>query len=158
MRTFICTLLLLLLSACSNEQASDYIDAPNLDFECSFLDAQGCHTSNINKPIFIGLEDNLNANCRTKIALLKDTQFISNFIYSAWTLTITNGSILTGVFTHWVNYAQTPIINMPKQSYKVCSFIDLNENGQVDILEPMSESLLTLGENDFLPISNWSNY
>lgn len=157
-RTIIFIFLSFLLVACSDARSIRYTDAPYLDFECNFADAAGCNPININKPIFIGLDDRIDTNCHTKLSQLKDDQLSANFMYSSWALTSTNGSIITGVFMHWVNYALTPVNTMNQQTYKVCGFIDLNENGQIDIQEPIGESLLALGENDFLPISNWSNY
>ena len=52
---------------------------------------------------------------------------------------------------------QWPITLLPNQIFKVCAFIDLNANGQIDANEPIQESILDTAA-PYFALSNWTDY
>jgi len=145
------------LSACGEKKAAPHADAPWLDFECSFASANGCDSQGDEKIARIGLIEDLIIDCASHLAGLSNSQFAAAFDYSTQTQTNLSGGIITGIAARWVNSQQMPVINLPKKTYSLCAYIDINENGQVDLNEPFLEDQITIGE-DFLPLTNWSNF
>lgn len=156
------TTALLSVTACSKSNNEDaYTEAPYLDFECSFADALGCLGENSGKTVFIGLDADLDSNCVEKLSpLIPEHSFDelgNDFDYSSKAQASLNGGVLTGLATHWVNSHLMPVYSMEQMTFKVCAFIDLNNNEALDPNEPIHESLLNPA-TAFLPLSNWTDY
>lgn len=136
----------------------DFVDAPSLDFECAFIDAAGCDSSNSGATTYIALSEDTETDCATQLTGVSGASLHTEFAYSSEVVAASpTTGILSGVTAQWVNSFEMPVVLLPKDTFKVCAFIDLNNNEQIDSLEPIQDSLLTMGA-DFLPLSNWSNY
>lgn len=146
-----------LLVGCSSNKPDNVATAPQLDFECSIAQALGCDASNAGKTVFIGLDENTAIDCGYQLSFYNGVALTQAFNFSGHATAVDQAGILVGVVTHWVNSNQMPVFQIPKQNFKVCAFIDFNNNGQLDSLEPIQESFISVG-NAFLPLSNWSNY
>ena len=151
-----------MLPACgSSDNQGDYSVAPHVDFECGFNQALSCTTQNADKNVFIGLHSDANLECGDYLALNSVTNSFDylaySFDYSSVTKTKAHAGILTGVATQWVNSSLAPVYDMEAETYRVCAFIDLNENNALDVFEPVQESIITIGQG-FLPLSNWTDY
>jgi hypothetical protein len=155
--TVLAMLSLTALAGCGGTGTDPYVDAPAVDFECSFVDATGCDSSNTGKKVFIGLTDNLTTTCANEFANNSIADMIAIFDFSAQTQTANVGGVLTGVGHLWVNSYSMPFMVLPAKTFKVCAFIDVDGNGGIDANEPYQESTLTVG-SDFMPLSNWTNY
>lgn len=146
------------LFGCGDSSSGEYSDAPLIDFECSFVDAIGCDPSQVHKPVYVGLAEDLDLICAQKFSLsTTGDQIAQSFDYSSRTYTSEQGGVIVGATIHWANSSLMPVILLPSQTFKVCAFIDINENERIDANEPIHESTITIGE-PFLPLSDWSNY
>jgi hypothetical protein len=145
------------LIACGPKTDAHYSNAPSFSLECSQLAAAGCNQSNINKTMFIGIDVNTTTDCRAKLSqYTTNADRVAAFDYSSTTLTQNIGpSTLVGVTSIWVNSYAMPVAQLPAQSYKVCAFIDLDNNETLDLNEPIQDSIVDLTQSNFV-LTNWS--
>jgi hypothetical protein len=154
----LCAILAIFFTACADPETRPSTDLPSVDYECNAFQAVACDLASENKPAFAGLIREVNVGCRELLSFLAADQLTQQFDYSSWTQNQnTTGPLSQGTFTHWVNHAHYTVINIPREKYKICSFIDVNENGRADEYEPLGEMTFTPGES-FLPLTNWTNF
>jgi hypothetical protein len=150
--------LMLSLAACGEKTTVSYSDAPWLDFECSFVSTLSCNATAQSKTAYFGLSENTSLDCRSHIDGLSTSDWPAAFDYFTHTQTNLTGSVVTGIATNWVNRYEMPVVQLPTNvPLRVCGFIDLNANNQIDLNEPLLQGELTPGQ-DFLPFSNWDSF
>jgi len=148
-----------LLISCGSKTDNSQTDVPMLSLECSQLSASGCVQANINKPLFVGLDSTTTTDCRAKLSLYTtNVTRAAAFDYSSSNLTQNIGATtLVAVTSIWVNQYAMPVITIPNSTYKVCAFIDLNENEALDINEPYQDSIIDISQTN-LVVTNWTNF
>ncbi len=153
--------IVLMLPACGGSDVPKAELAPDLDFECGLAESASCRSENSGKTVFIGLHTDPSLHCGNYFAIYGGGESFDqigySFDYSSITKTIAIGEVLTGLATHWVNAYLMPVFSMEASTFRVCAFIDLNDNFTLDLLEPILETTITVG-SDFLPLSNWRDY
>ncbi len=148
----------LVFSACG-DMSEELTEAPQLDIECNFTQTNGCDPSNTGRSVFAGIKASTDVqSCRSQLGMISSNEeFKTQFLYTSQTKTDTNGSVITAVFTRWVNVHDVEVRELANASYRLCAFIDLDGNDVVDTGEPFADTIIKVGES-FPPLSNWSTY
>ena len=147
-------ILCLWLGACSkSSRTGEYVRAPDIDFECSFIQSPLCDYQAAGKVVFMGLTQDLNFQCENQLVELAADQVPLRFDYHGYAVVEDRGTHIFGVVTQWANAFGAKILNFLEGDYRVCAFLDDNGNGQLDYNEVVLEDFIN-PEEAFFPLSS----
>lgn len=131
--------------------------ADQFKIECSEVRSAACSEVNSNKWAYIGLLSDVNEDCLGLLPILNSNLFYANFTYSGEVQVSYSEDGLKGNDLNWINDRQMPMFSLPATSMKACGFIDVNENGQLDIGEPYLDQVVDLSDT-LIPFNFWADY
>jgi hypothetical protein len=143
----------LTLTACGgggDGDSANYI--PSIQIECSSGLVGDCSLNA--KFVYTGLIENLAMDCDSTLKALNASQRQALFTVSGSATSSRNGIYLIATINSWTNSTggRQDIIN--PGSYRVCSFVDSNGNGQLDSAEPVGSGQVNAGDNNYI-LNSW---
>lgn len=158
-RQLIFSLISIVFISCGYEDtAGDRVPVPKVDLACAFDEVLTCNQSNEGKMLYVGLTSDLEFNCEEELDLvLFQNNFKNYFEFTGQTQVEFNGIFLTGLVTRWFSSREFQVFHLPNKIYKTCAFIDLNDNGLLDLTEPVGSGLID-PSLDFESVLNWITY
>ena len=143
------------LAACSGGGSSaDYVRAPDIDFECDSIQSSHCDSNAVGKTVYMGLTTDLNFDCESEVYNLDPLLFVATFDYSGAATVQNGGTYVWGVVTQWVNRSGGKTLQFEDTDYKICAFLDDNDNGRLDGFESLAEQSFNPSAS-FYPVSSW---
>lgn len=152
-------LLFILLStiplACTQGPPSDdAFNLPPLYISCNPGKTFGCQTTNIGKTFYVGLTTDTSVDCEMELFNVVLGQFHLYFDFNGKSTTTFSGE-MEGAILQWYDMQKRKSYYMQNKNYKACAFIDLNDNGIIDPLEPFGSLIFTPADN-FPTIIDWT--
>lgn len=151
-------LILLLIAAIAftgcGSQEGDFTVAPDIYFECNEINAL-CNASTAGKVVYMGLTRNLEIDCANELLDLEPSLFQSKFEYWGSTTAEFDGSYIFGAVTQWANSSGGKVHNFYDTDYKICAFIDEDDNDRLGINEMLAEQLFNVMIS-FEPVTSWT--
>lgn len=154
------TLLLLpfILTSCLQTGGGDsplYAVIQDLEVECAVDAVPTCNSSG--KTIYVGLTSDTDVNCESYMQVLNSNNFAFSFDASGTTSSNYDGIAVRGTVSSWVGEVGQSIGELEKRSYKVCAFMDVNANGQLDVNEPAGSGTLSPGGTS-VDLTDWFSH
>ena len=136
-KAILCLALCLGLAGCGGKTDEPHSPAPLLDFECSAAIGSACTSDKAGSTLIVGMTERLDIDCAFRLSHFSGDGLLAQFDYGSLAVMEDRGTYLLGLTEHWFNFAQAPVISIPRRTMRVCAFVDLNSNGRLDVGEPM---------------------
>ncbi len=142
---FVQILLLFGLTACGGGHEDNGANSvPSVKVECSSADVGDCSANT--KVVYVGIIENLAMDCGATMHGLDSAQRQLLFTVSGQAVSTRSGIYLMATVNSWFNSTGGNQDTLNEGSYRVCSFVDSNANGQLDTTEPVSSSQISAGD------------
>ena len=143
---FVQILLIFALTACGGGHEDNGANSiPSIKVECSSADVADCSANT--KVVYVGIIENLAMDCGATMHGLSNAQRQLLFTVSGQAVSTRSGVYLIATINSWFNSTGGSQDTLNEGSYKVCSFVDFNGNGQLDNTEPVSSSQVSAGDS-----------
>ena len=139
----------------SGQETHNDVSIGNLTINCSPTAATECDQSG--KTFYIGLTDQTDVNCENFLFGINNGEFTYAFLYSGTTVGVFTGTSVQGSIQQWVNTFNQPVTSIESKNYKVCGFMDVNNNGILNSGEPLGEGYFDPSETQHY-ITDWFSY
>ncbi len=164
MRKTLLSLSGLLLTSClggDNSGGSPFAPIPDTQILCSST-VIGCQTSQIGSKIYLGyLSQGLEISCDEflhEISWQPPLRRHFDALASATAEAHFQVPGLYGLFNSWQGPLGQTVFSLERGTYRVCAFIDSNDNGRWDISEPFAQGTVRVGEELMPEITDWVNF
>lgn len=150
---------LTLASSCfSSGDSSDSTSIPDIHIECESAQANDCMGAASGKTAYVGLISDLSIICSIYLNGRTASDFPVYFDVSGHTTTYTSSTYTVGMVDEWTDSQGVAAVTVRKDTYRVCAFIDTNNNGRIDDGEPYGEGEITLPNDSVDSVTFWENF
>ena len=106
--------------------------------------------------MFAGLISDLSTDCENYLGQISAMNFTAAFDASGETEGEASGSELIGFVTQWFDPQNNRITNLEQSTFRVCAFVDTNNDGELTFGEPVGSGDVTMGVTTAV-IDDWFN-
>ncbi|MCB0384315.1 MAG: hypothetical protein KDD43_02905, partial [Bdellovibrionales bacterium] len=111
-----------------------YAFIPDVEVECAVDAVPTCNSSG--KTIYVGLTSDTDVDCENYLLVLNSTNFAFSFDGSGVISSTFDGLALRGTVSSWTGSQGQIIGDLEKRTYRICAFVDSNNDGNLDVNEP----------------------